>query len=308
MDNETRLKHIEAGDCPHAILLAGPPESSQEDFARRAAARYLLHSEEVSRLSSLPFYMEVSDYSIESIRNALQLLNAEAFERGRRCIVLLNAHKMTQLVQNVLLKTLEEPPPDTLLLLTGVESGILPTILSRCMIIRAETEPWETIYRKLIEEGIDQTAAEHCARRAGGVYGRARIFAQEEELSFRKNAIDAMQKYLKGVRPIPEAAVICTRSEQDENGDGKKKTRVSTELADRFFDIWLELLADALKMHTGWRDLDNSDCKPLVKNLADNFTISQIQGMISTILEGKKQLSYRATASLTLDWVLAKMP
>ena len=92
MDNETRLKHIEAGDCPHAILLAGPPESNQEDFARRAAARYLLHSEEVSRLSSLPFYMEVSDYSIESIRNALQLLNAEAFERGRRCIVLLNAH------------------------------------------------------------------------------------------------------------------------------------------------------------------------------------------------------------------------
>lgn len=308
MDNETRLKHIEEGNCPHAILLAGPPESSQEDFARRAAARYLLHSEEVSRLSSNPFYLEVSDYSIESVRNALQLLNAEAFERGRRCIVFLNAHKMTQLVQNVLLKTLEEPPADTLLLLTGVESGILPTILSRCMIIRAETEPWESIYKRLVEEGIDEEAAEHCARRSGGVYGRAKVYAQEEELAFRKEVIGAMQKYLRGIRPVPEAAAICTRSEQDETGDGKKRARVSPELTDRFFDIWLELLSDALKVHAGWQEPDNSDCKPLVKNLADNFTTSRIQGMINTLLEGKKQLTYRATASMTLDWVLTRMP
>ena len=308
MDKETRLKRIEEGNCPHAILLAGPPESSQEDFAREAASRYLFHSNDISHLASSPFYMEISEYSIETVRNALQLLNAEAFERGRRCILLLNAHKMTQLVQNVLLKTLEEPPADTLLLLTGVESGMLPTILSRCMILRTETEPWETICKKLIQEGTNRETAEHCARRSGGIYGRAKIFATEEELAFRKSAIDAMQKYLKGIRPIPEAAAICTRSEQDETGEGRKKNRVSAELADRFFDIWLELLADALKRHTGWSEPDNSDCKPLVKNLADNFTIRQIQGMMNTLLEGKKQLIYRATASMTLDWVLTKMP
>ena len=308
MNHEERLRHIEAGDCPHAILLAGAPESDWTHFARRAAARFLLHTDDVSRLEGCPFYLEVSDYAIDPMRDVLRLLNAEAFERGRRCIVLLNAHKMTQLVQNVLLKTLEEPPADTLLLLTGVESGMLPTILSRCMILRDETEPWEAIAKRLRENGVDASTAEQCARRSDGVYGRAEQMAANDALTFRRGAIACMETYCKGTRPLPEAAALCTRSEADEDGDGKKRTRVSPELVDGFFDVWLELLSDALKLQIGWQELDNTDCKPLVKNLAECFTTAQIQGMINTLLDGKRQLTYRATASMTLDWVLCKLP
>lgn len=308
MTNEERLRHIEAGDCPHAILLAGAPESDWSGFARRAAARFLLHTDDVTRLEGCPFYLEASDYAIDPMRDVLRLLNAEAFERGRRCVVLLNAHKMTPLVQNVLLKTLEEPPADTLLLLTGVETGILPTILSRCMIIRAETEPWETIAKRLTANGIDAATAEQCARRADGVYGRAEKMAQADALAFRKGAVDCLEKYRKGVRPLPEAAALCTRAEAGEDGDAKKKTRVSPELVDTFFDVWLELLSDALKLQIGSRDMDNTDCKPIVKHLSDAFTTARIQGMIQTLLDGKRQLAFRATASQTLDWVLCRLP
>lgn len=306
---EEKLSKIEAGDCPHAILLAGPPESDLGAVARRMAARFLLHTDDSEALQSCPFYLEASDYAIDPMRDILHLLNAEAFERGRRCIVLLNAHRMTQLVQNVLLKTLEEPPENTLLLLTGVEAGFLPTILSRCMILREETEPWEAIRARLVENGVDERTATYCAKRADGVYGRAEAFAAPDALAFRDGAIACMERYQNGVRPIPEAAALCTRSESgDEDGETKKRMRVSAELVDAFFDVWLELLSDALKLQVGWAALDNTDCEPLVKNLAKAFTTAQIQGMINTALDGKRQLTYRAAAAQTLDWVLAKMP
>lgn len=309
MRKEERLRHIEAGECPHAILLAGAPESDWTGFARQAAARYLLHSDDPAGLANCPFYLELSEYSVDAVRDMMRILNAEAFERGRRCIVLLQAQTMSATVQNVLLKTLEEPPEDTLLLLTGVEAGILPTILSRCMILRDETEPWQAIAARLRESGVSPSVAEHCARRSDGVYGRAERFAAPDALSFRQGAIECLQSYRNGMRPLPEAATLCTRAEAGEAEPGaRKRARVSAEAVDAFFDVWLSLLGDALQQTVGWTELNNSDCKPLVKNLADSFTTAQIQGMIATILEGKRQLTFRATASMTLDWVLCKLP
>ena len=309
MQNEERLRRIEAGACPHAILFAGAPESDQSGLARQAAARYLLHTDDVSTLASCPFYMETATYSTETMRDMMRLLNAEAFERGRRCIVMQQAHTMSATVQNVLLKTLEEPPADTLLLLTGVEPGLLPTILSRCMVLREETEPWEAIAKRLTANGVDAATAEQCARRSDGVFGRAQRFAEGESLSFRKGAIECLTLYGKGVRPLPEAASLCTGSETGEGEDGsRKRARVSAELVDAFFDVWLSLLGDALRRKVGWREISNTDCKPLVNNLAERFTIADIQGMIATVLEGKRQLSFRATASMTLDQMLCKLP
>lgn len=306
MDNETRLERIEAGACPHAILLAGAPESDWAGFARQAAARFLLHSDDVTALADSPFYLELSAYDMNTMRDMMALVNAEAFERGRRCIVMLHAETMSEGVQNVLLKTLEEPPADTLMILAGVESSILPTILSRCMVWRDEPEPRDVIEKRLIAAGVDPKTASHCAARSDGIYGRAKRFAEPEQLEFRKKAIETVQLYGKGIRPLSEAAAVCTQAEEDETG--KKKMRVSAELTDRYFDVWLSLLHDALKMQIGYAQGNNTDCKPIVKNLADSFTTAQIQGMITTILEGKRQLTFRATASMTLDTVLCRLP
>ena len=106
------------------------------------------------------------------------LINAEAFGRGRRCILFADAHTMSEAAQDVLLKTLEEPPQDTLLLLTGMESGMRPTILSRCMVLRTETEPWERIAERLMQNGTDRRSAQLAAKLSDGVYGRAEAFSR----------------------------------------------------------------------------------------------------------------------------------
>ena len=99
------LNRIESGDVPHAILFAGPKESGQLALARRAAARYLLHSDDVHALVDSPYFIEPEDRSIDAVRDALALINAEAFGRGRRCILFSDAHEMSEASQDVLLKT-----------------------------------------------------------------------------------------------------------------------------------------------------------------------------------------------------------
>ena len=78
MQENDWLNRIEAGDVPHAILFAGPKESGQLARARRAAARYLLHSDSTDALSDSPFYVEPQERSIDAIRDALALVNANA--------------------------------------------------------------------------------------------------------------------------------------------------------------------------------------------------------------------------------------
>ena len=60
----------------------------------------------------------------------------QGFNGGKRAFVFLNAQNMSTQIQNTLLKTLEEPHSDTMLILTGNEFGLLPTIRSRCVIER----------------------------------------------------------------------------------------------------------------------------------------------------------------------------
>lgn len=311
MHRDDWLPIIARGDAPHAIFLAGPHDSGQDAFALRAAARFLLHSDETEKLSENPFFLNATDHSAAAVRDLLHLLNQQAFDRGRRCVLLSDAHKMNLQCQNALLKTFEEPPPDTLLLLTGLENGLLPTIRSRCMLLRAESEPWETVAQQLVREGVAPQTAQLCAKCSDGVLDRARAFAEPANLSFRTEALRALSQYAQGMRPYPEAQALCTRVETDDaeqEDEGKKKKRVSAALVDRFLDVLLSLCADVLKRQCGVSDFQNIDCIPLQKIFAATFTTAQIQGMIGVALEAKKMLFSQAAPSQTLDWILAKLP
>ena len=304
------LNRIESGDVPHAILFAGPKESGQLALARRAAARYLLHSDDVHALADSPYFIEPEDRSIDAVRDALALINAEAFGRGRRCILFSDAHEMSEASQDVLLKTLEEPPADTLLLLTGTESGLRPTILSRCMILRAESEPWQTIQKRLAARGVAPAAAERAAKLSDGIEGRAVAFLADEYQTFRNGAIDCISQFTRRAKPYAALAALCTDAVEETDADGasKKGKKVSAERLDAFLDVFLSILLDVLRLKNGIADVRNTDCAALEKNFVTHFTIAQIQGMIQIAADAKEMLLYKASPALTADWILAKLP
>lgn len=95
---------------------------------------------------------------------------------GRKTVVLLDeAHSMSQAAYNQLLKTLEEPPPDTVFVLLTTEAHkILPTVLSRCMVFSFKRLPVQVIADRLLvicgDAGLtaDQELLVRIAERADG--------------------------------------------------------------------------------------------------------------------------------------------
>lgn len=84
-------------------------------------------------------------------------LSVRSFLGGRKIVIIDDAHKMTPQAQNCLLKTLEEPPPDSLMILvTGDKRALFSTIVSRCQVVgfeRLKSEEMNEAARVLLELG-----------------------------------------------------------------------------------------------------------------------------------------------------------
>jgi DNA polymerase III subunit delta' len=111
---------------------------------------------------------------------------------GKRVFIIEEADRMNAAAANALLKTLEEPSPGNILLLTTARSHALPmTILSRCQHLRFTPLPREEVARFLREkEGLDENAAEILAASSGGSIGRAVEMNREDYLTLRNGILD----------------------------------------------------------------------------------------------------------------------
>ncbi len=111
------------------------------------------------------------------------------FESRRRVFVIEGAETMNDQAANRLLKTLEEPPPYAhLVLLTDRLADVLPTILSRCQLVRFDPLSPEQIEATLIAAGTETESARACARLAAGDAALASRLASAEGESLRAAA------------------------------------------------------------------------------------------------------------------------
>jgi DNA polymerase-3 subunit delta' len=143
--------HQRAGRLAHAYCFTGEEGIGKASLARALAEEVLLGDGQPSRLAVHPDYWEddrPEAISIDEIRfqpergaqahdqSLQQFLSLKPFVASMRVALLANAERMTEAAQNCLLKTLEEPPPNTVLILTtAYPDHLLPTCLSRCQII-----------------------------------------------------------------------------------------------------------------------------------------------------------------------------
>jgi DNA polymerase-3 subunit delta' len=137
-----------------------------------------------------------SDKSIgvDAIRELLHAVSEHTYEGGKRIVRIENAERMTPQAQNSLLKTLEEPNEETVFLLTCDDTTkLLPTIISRCRILRLH--PWTDAYitNALQNRGISQERAKLSARVSGGSIGAALLCAENGVFAFeRRNGTDTI--------------------------------------------------------------------------------------------------------------------
>ncbi|MGH8166863.1 MAG: hypothetical protein ACREQ1_06460 [Woeseiaceae bacterium] len=143
---EAWLGGLQRGRTPHAVLLTGSP-----GVGKRATATWIAERQLGIEVAPLPEYRhEAPDFGhpdfrrvrplegkqairIDQIRELVAELSLTSYEGGTKVAIIEPANAMTDNAAASLLKTLEEPPGDTLLLLIADRVGRLPaTILSRC--------------------------------------------------------------------------------------------------------------------------------------------------------------------------------
>jgi len=178
--------------------------------------------------------------SIDHIREMQHDVHLNPFEGGRRVIIFDGADRMSPdgAGWNALLKTLEEPPVQVIIVLLAPSPKSLPqTVISRCQVIELHAVPREEIEQGLIERGgADPGKASQLARLAGGRPGRA-FAALEDETT--------LDRYQQAV-----LRVLVTSA-----GDIEERFRYANEMA-REFSRNREMVSRELELWTSiWRDI-----------------------------------------------------
>jgi DNA polymerase III subunit delta' len=132
------------------------------------------------------------DIVVDQVRDLVDhRLALRRFEGRRRFVLIDPADAMNPQAQNALLKTLEEPPEDTtLVLVASSPDGLLPTIRSRCLRVPFAPLPDEVVVARLAATGREPAEARLAAALAGGSMGRA-LALDAEELDEVRDAVAA---------------------------------------------------------------------------------------------------------------------
>jgi len=135
---------------------------------------------------------------IEEIRKAKDMLSLKPYESSISACVIEEAHMMTMEASNALLKVLEEPPGQALLILiSNKREWLLPTVLSRCVEVRFHYLPVdETKDIMMRHSAVDKETAYFLAYFSGGSPGRALEMMDEDILARKKGITGVMESII----------------------------------------------------------------------------------------------------------------
>jgi DNA polymerase III subunit delta' len=240
------LRH--AAPRPHHAYLFAGPEGGGKQIAARAFAAALLCSDggcgecRACTLALAERHPNMFVIEPEGRDIHVDTVRAEVWhpayrtppEPGRKIFLIREADRLNPSAADVLLKVLEEPPSDAVLLLLSARPDELPeTVISRCHVVTFLPLPESFVVDSLVAEGIPEATALLAARLAGGNLGRARRMSQEGGLDFREAALEALAATGLG----PPGALAAADGIIDASAAHKKRLRES-------FDEELEQFTD----------------------------------------------------------------
>jgi DNA polymerase-3 subunit delta' len=209
---------------------------------------------------------------INSIREIRRDSSLSTLDGKKRIFIVSQADAMEPPAANTLLKTLEEPPGHTMIVLTTAHrEALLPTIVSRCQQVRFDPLTVEEIRAALVKEeeiGDDQAAL--VARLANGNYIAARQLLREDVVQLRADVVDFVRKTLR-------RNVVELLDAVETIADTKDR-----ELASRFLTFMLLWFRDALVLSHGGTVI-NADQQDDLKSFVSKFPEADLVRAVTEI-------------------------
>lgn len=274
----------------------------QEVVAERLAPG--IHGLSFPRAASIAIGRD-EDSRVGSVGELRQQAGYAPVQARVKVFVVSEADRMTREAANSLLKVLEEPPPDNLLILTTSRPGDLPdTIVSRCQTVRFRDLSEEEIVDLVAERGLWKPPARRgqewaraeiasgapalAAALARGSLTRAVEFLEEENVVARR---DAALEFLELRSGDPNLAEAIRELEKSGSESRKSEPGQDRRVVERVLDFGLLWLADLLRAASGSDlPLANRDREAEVRALAARLTVADIHRMTGVLESARAAL------------------
>jgi DNA polymerase-3 subunit delta' len=302
----------QANRVPQALLITGPANVGKSTLAR-FFAQYLncqaedrpcghCHSCRKIVTGNHPdvriFDDEDKALRIDQVRELQRELSLSPRESQYRVALLCNFERATTGAANALLKTLEEPASPVVLILTTTEAGsLLPTIVSRCQVLKLRPVPVGEVLAALQDRWQAPPAqAELLTQLAAGRLGWAvRALTDDAFLERRAQRLNDLLDLLRMHRTERLAYAY----------------QLSNDLAalKETLAIWLTIWRDLLLLKTNAQTrITNLDWQDVLQNIAQNTSVLQMREIITRLRTALYHLEQNVNPRLNLEVVLLKLP
>lgn len=314
---ETLSEHVRRNAVRHAYLFTGPQGIGRRTLALRFAQAVNCNSSTIPgqpcgecrscRLIEQQQHPDLlviqaeevgARLKIDQIREIQHNLSLSPYEANYRVAIFLRFDEANHQAMNALLKTLEEPPARVIILLTAAnEELLLPTISSRCEILRLRPLAIEQLGEGLHALlGMRREKAEELAHISGGRPGYAfELYETPDLVKRRTAALEVLFRLLPSAR-VERFAYV------EKHYNDNEFIRFLTQ-------IWLSVWRDVMIVAAGAKTpIQNIDHEQKIVELAHQWGFEQARTMVNSIDRTMSLLDKNVNKRLALEVMMLDLP
>ena len=233
---------------------------------------------------------------VEDIRSQINGdISIKPYSSPRKIYIINEGEKMTPQAQNALLKTLEEPPEyAVIVILTTNVEALLPTVLSRCVVLNMKPVSDALVKKYLMEQlGVPDYKANICVAFARGNIGKAKLLASSEEFEKVKDEAISLVKNINDMEIHEIVKAI------------KKISEYKFDVND-YLDILMAWYRDVL-FFKATKDVNSLVFKEEIQQImrvSDRSTYEGIETIVNALQSAKKRLEANVNFDLTMELLL----
>jgi DNA polymerase-3 subunit delta' len=304
-------RSIETRKLGHAYLFVGPGQVGKRTLAKAFAQAILCTGADVPcgtcRSCQLVHRERHSDVhvidpegdriKIETIRTMQRSVPLSPVEGRYRICVISQFDTATSSAANALLKTLEEPPPTVVMLLTASRvASVLPTIVSRCQVVPLRVLPTQQVTSALLARGVEDEQAHLLGRLAQGRIGWAISAAQDGHV------LQQREQTLEHVSDLAQASY--TERFAWASAVSKKPEDVPQVLR-TLTSWWRDILLIASASST---PIANVDREATLLEWASRCDVQTAKQALRAIRDAAWQIEHNANLRLALEVLMLDLP